>query len=130
MTKSELSANDLECLEIGRNVKLAGMRLAIGVLREQLELLEQQQRPPSVNGAIKPAMLRTLVKAGIELPVPKRQLPAPKRKKYKKKVVSSGIKNYWARMTPEERSTEMKRRQAKGQGRHSKPKVILERNQR
>lgn len=106
MTKPiNLSANDLECLEIGRNVKLAGMRLAIGVLREQMELLERQAHPPAVNGTIKPAMLRTLEKAGIELP----QLPAPARRG-RPPGKSRGMKGYWAKMTPEQRGAEMQRR--------------------
>jgi hypothetical protein len=118
MTKSiNLSASDLECLEIGRNVKLAGMRLAIGVLREQMELLERQAHPPAVNGTIKPAMLRTLEKAGIELP----QLPAPAKAKRTK-----AAKGYWAKMTHAERSAEMRRRQAVAAGTEpAKPRVKL-----
>jgi hypothetical protein len=118
MTKSiNLSANDLECLEIGRNVKLAGMRLAIGVLREQMEFLERQAHPPAVNGTIKPAMLRTLERAGIELP----QLPAPAKAKRTK-----AAKGYWAKMTRAERSAEMRRRQAVAAGTESaRPRVKL-----
>jgi hypothetical protein len=112
-----MTNEDLECLQLGRGVKLAGLKLAAGILQKQIKLMEGQLGIPGiapVNGPIRPAMQRTLEAAGIAPP----GLPAPKKRRGRPpKIfdtkVSKAAKGYWAKMTPAERSTEMKRRQAK-----------------
>jgi len=115
MTKAVfLSQDDLECLQAGRSLKLAGLKLAANILHAQMELVEKQihagnSESGEVNGTsqVKPSMLRTLAAAGITplgLPAPE----SPKKRGRPKK--SQGMKGYWANMTPKERRIEMRRR--------------------
>jgi hypothetical protein len=124
MTKPVLlSQGDLEDLQLGRSMRLAGMKHAVRILQSQIELTEKQLHAGDVldvdvmsvsNGTevIKASMVRTLAKAGIALPAPsaKRRVVKSKRDK---RVGGDGIKGYWAGMTEKERSAEMKRRYAK-----------------
>ena len=113
MTKPpDISDMDAECLRLGRGVLLTGLRHAVKILQAQIAQVEAGMYvpPPQIgNGTrgIRPAMQRTLESAGIVAP----GLPAPGRKKRGKP--HGGIKGYWAKMTPAERSVEMKRRLAK-----------------
>ena len=98
--------SDEECLQMGRSVLLIGMKRAIALLQAQSETLEAQLSMPAVNGniPIRPAMRRTM--ALIE----KAEIVPDTRR-------SVGSKSYWAKLTPEERSKEMKRRRRVGQRR-------------
>lgn len=134
MTKlPDISDMDAECLRLGRGVLLTGLRHAVKVLQAQIAGVESQMYvpPPQIDGRIRPAMQRTLDLAGARLATDERAfLPSPllprqpKKKRgrppkelsAKRSKSGKGIKAYWARMTPEERSAEMKRRRAKGQG--------------
>jgi hypothetical protein len=126
MTKPVLlSESDLECLQMGRSIKVAGMKLVVNMLQAQIELTEKQlhatgAEPPVIsegmhvaNGlsAIKPSMLRTLAEAGITpLGLPAPEIKVRKKRGLKPRQAAKIMKGYWAGMTPEQRSIEMQRR--------------------
>ena len=95
---------DDECMQMGRSMLLIGVRRAIALLDAQARSLEAQLQvvPAAVPGnghaEIRPAMKRTmaLIEAGE---------PDVVRKKK-----GSGSRDYWARLTPAQRSKEMRRR--------------------
>lgn len=119
-TKEELNENDLECLRMGRAMMLAGMRNAVRVLHEQIDQVERQLYvPPPSNGVIKPSMQRTLAKIGIALPAEAEAAPVRRRGRGRgrRRKAAAG---YWARLTPEQRSIEMRRRRAVSKAKHPK----------
>jgi hypothetical protein len=112
MTKPpDISDIDRECLRLGRGVLLTGLQHALQIIQTQIQMLETEAFVPASETAIRPAMARTLALIGASEP-PKRGRP-PKVPATLSRVRSrsgKGIKAYWAAMTPEERSTEVKRR--------------------
>lgn len=128
MTKPpDISDMDAECLRLGRGVLLTGLRHAVKILQTQIAQVEAGMYvpPPQIgNGArgIRPAMQRTLDLAGARLATDERtsllgpllpRQPNKKRGSTKRIKDGSGIKAFWAKMTPAERSAEMKRRMVK-----------------
>ena len=112
MKQPILNDRDLKCLQMGRAMMLAGMRLAVDVLREQIDDLLLTVPPENGNVIIKPSMQRTLAKIGAAPPEVKRNR-------------GSGVKGYWARMTTEERSAEMARRYQVAHGKKPAKKRTL-----
>jgi hypothetical protein len=108
---------DQACLQMGRSMLAFGLKYSMNLLSEQVAVLERQlaalepvPTPTNGNGAIRPAMQRTMAlieEAASEAPPTVRDMRSDKNVK---KVHGSRMKEYWAQFTPEGRKKEMKRR--------------------
>jgi hypothetical protein len=116
ISESPLTDRDLQFLQIGRGATIPGLQRAIDILQEQLDLMKTEMY--SIQGVL---VERTrahsdgMIVTDDVVPVTRQlEAPKPKRGRPKKAAVvtvrKAAMKGYWASMTPEERSAEMKRR--------------------
>jgi hypothetical protein len=107
-----LSEFDLGCLQMGRRVMAESYRVIARQITGMADQLEQVSVPlPPGAAIIRPAMARTmqLIGAAVEMPPARR---GKARRGKTKRTNSQGIRHYWANMTKQERSAEIKRRHA------------------